>query len=945
MSTCKRFAGLLCLTTALTIPGALYAQGTTGQTGAGTTTIPPTEAEVDAGIDQLETIEGVADAQPGNAQIDDAEAEDPEISIPGGNTIIVTGRRSRDPTRNSAQVISVLSTEQIARTGEGDIAGALGRVTGLSVVGNGLVYVRGLGDRYSLALLNGLPLPSPQPLSRVVPLDIFPTSIIASSLVQKTYSANFPGEFGGGVINLTTRAVPDESFLTIGGGISGDTETSFQPGLAYFGSDSDWTGFDDGSRDLPGALTSFINSGERLDDLGQAANETVGKSLIRPNFVTIQRIGDLPANFSASISGGTSFDVGGDARLGVIGTASIGNRWRNRAITRQTGFFGQDESLTLTSDADDFVTDNRITVNGLFGLGLEVGDHRFRWTNLFIRDTQKQTSLEANNILVSSTFSDADELNQDTAWFERQLIDSQLVAELDFGRLGVDLRGGYARTDREAPYEYSFSYVRTNIETDPFGDEFINVLDGVRGGAQVVFSDLNEELWFGSADMSYEILPTLIGTVGYAYSDTDRYSERREFQFFSNGLANSPLQGIGLLQPRFLLQPTVFDYRAAAQESNAANPNSPPLPVFTITTRELTQATPAFEAALRVHAGYAQVDYEPIDDLTINLGVRYEDGVQTVSPVDVFNTPVVQVATTRIENDYFLPAGTLTYRATPDLQLRVSGSRTIARPQFRELIFQPFTDPETTRSFIGNPALRDSELLNAEARAEYYLPNASRISLAAFYKDIENPIEPYSQFTDNDQTILFANAPSAQLYGGELELTYNYDLFDAGGWFETKQLVAIANYTYTQSELSVSDDDITRTFDGSRAVEQPASVFFIDGRPLTGQSDHLLNLQLSLEDTEVLQQFTLLLSYASERVTSRAGLATQPDVVADPGIRFDVVARQGFRLGGTQAELKLEARNIFGQDYDEFQELNGERIDINSYDIGQSFAASLSLTF
>src|SRR5690606_4346469 len=165
----------------------------------------------DPGADQIPPAQVPAARVPGPVQdADDMSAEErPEISIPGGD-IVVTGRRFRDVTRSSTQVVSVLSSEQIARTGEGDIAGALGRVTGLSVQSGGLVYVRGLGDRYSLALLNGLPLPSPQPLSRVVPLDIFPTDVVASSLVQKTYSANFPGEFGGGVINLTTSAIPDE---------------------------------------------------------------------------------------------------------------------------------------------------------------------------------------------------------------------------------------------------------------------------------------------------------------------------------------------------------------------------------------------------------------------------------------------------------------------------------------------------------------------------------------------------------------------------------------------------------------------------------------------------------------------------------------------------------------------------------------------------------------
>ena len=249
MSTGKQLAGLLLLTTALTYPAAAIAQST-GEEDEVSDTQPPEEA---AEEEQVE------------------EQAQPDISVPGG-AIIVTGRRQRDVTRSSSQVITVLDTESIARTGEGDIAGALGRVTGLSTQGNGLVYVRGLGDRYSLALLNGLPLPSPEPLSRVVPLDIFPTNVVASSLVQKTYSANFPGEFGGGVINLTTRAIPTESFITISGSISGDSETTFGPGYSYYGGAYDWTGFDNGRRE--GMLAAHFN-GRRAFSTAAHASATM----------------------------------------------------------------------------------------------------------------------------------------------------------------------------------------------------------------------------------------------------------------------------------------------------------------------------------------------------------------------------------------------------------------------------------------------------------------------------------------------------------------------------------------------------------------------------------------------------------------------------------------------------------------------------------------------
>lgn len=117
--------------------------------------------------------------------------------------------------------------------------------------------MRGLGDRYSSALLNGLPLPSPEPLRRAVPLDLFPTDVIASSLVQKTYSPNDAGEFGGGVINLTTLAVPDAPFFGASVGFSGDTETTGQLGYQYYGSDTDWSGYDDGARFSLSVSTRF----------------------------------------------------------------------------------------------------------------------------------------------------------------------------------------------------------------------------------------------------------------------------------------------------------------------------------------------------------------------------------------------------------------------------------------------------------------------------------------------------------------------------------------------------------------------------------------------------------------------------------------------------------------------------------------------------------------
>lgn len=895
MNTGKQLAGLLLLSTALTFPGVASAQET-----------PEPEPEQ---VDEQ-------DLDPADEQLDEIY-EEPEISIPGGG-IVVTGRRNRDVTRSSAQVVSVLSAEEIARTGEGDIAGALGRTTGLSVVGNGNVFVRGLGDRYSLALLNGLPLPSPQPLSRVVPLDIFPTNIVASSLVQKSYSANFPGEFGGGVINLTTRAVPDESFIKVSMGVSGDTETTFSNGLDYYGSDYDWSGFDDGTRDVPPALQNFFDSGLRIGDLTVADQGAIVKQLGNPNLVLVQTVGETRPNFSGGITAGTAFDLGAEGRMGIIATASLSNKLRTKVVTAQNPFT---TDLQLDRDSRNFVTDNRILANAMLGIGLEFDEAKFRFTNLFIRDTLKQSGLGFGELLL-----DGDSLiTQNTGWYERQLFDTQLVGELKLDEMSIDLRAGYAQTQREAPYEYEFVYVRTNQANQETGDIFINVLDRQRGSGSVAFSQLTEDLYYMGIDVSYPFADWLSGTVGYAFTDTERYSERR--QFLIDGGSIPP--GVGALRPDLLLGDAVID-------------------LYGLGLSEPTQTDPAFQADLEIQAGYAKANITPAFGLSLDVGVRYESATQSVATVALFDNPFVSLANTSLENDYWLPGATLTWEASDQLQFRASASKTIARPQFRELIFQPYTDPENQRQYIGNPALQDSELFNAEARAEYYFGRGNRVSLAGFYKEIDNPIEPYVSIgADTSFTTRFANAPKAELFGGEFEFQVTKPLFDWGatGWLETKQLILVTNYTFTQSELKVAAGDTTRIFTaGVGPIENDAALFFNSGDPLTGQSDHLLNMQFGFEDQDKLQQFTFLLNYASERVTRR-GTAGLPDIVEDPGFTLDFVARQELALFKLPLELKFEARNIFGRGNFEYQQVGDNRIEINTYDVGTSFSLSVSAEF
>ena len=859
---------------------------------------------------------GTAIAQEAQDVATEGEAADGiDIEVPG---ITVTGTSDRNVQRATHEVISVLSADDIARTGEGDIAGALGRVTGLSVVGNGFVYVRGLGDRYSLALLNGSPLPSPEPLRRAIPLDLFPTNIVASSMVQKTYSPSFTGEFGGGVINLTTLSLPKTPFFSLSAGTGGDTETTRQMAYDYYGGEYDWSGFDRGNRDTPPALASFFASGERMS-AGSVDTGAIASEFVTPRNALVQRVDEAPFNYSANMNAGNAWTLANDSRLGLIVAAGYSNDWRTRDILEQTP--GSADLSVIDKDYQRVATDNRLVANGMLGLSYEFGDgNKLRWTNFYVHDTLKHTSLARGR--QNNQRAGADYLEQNTGWYERELLSTQVTANLHFDPLTVGARASYSESQRDAPFEIGIGYQRSNQAADPFGDQFINRLDnGNTGFATTAFSNLEETLKSAGVDFTWDFGPSFKATAGYDFMLTQRDSARREFQIIA---PSSFPSGVAALRADYLLGPAVIE-------------------AFDLGLVETTESDPAFAAELRTNAAYLQFQANFNDQWDLSFGARHERGEQEVRPLQVFNTLTNTGASTNLDNDYVLPGATLTWRLNSDMQMRLNASKTIARPQFRELMFQSYYDPESNRAYRGNPLLVDSEFVNGEARFEWYFAPEERMSVAGFYKKLDRPIEAFTGFNDNTPVTSFANAPEATLYGAELEMQkyFPLDAIWSGNFFSTRRAVVIGNYTFTNSSIGVGPNDTVSVFGTST---QPARNFFTDGSQLTGQSDHLVNFQFGLEQMGNLSQQTILLSYASDRVTSR-GAAGLPDIYESPGLRVDVVFRQGLSFFQQDVEAKFEARNLFGTGYKEFQERGGNVVYYNQYDVGTSFVASVTVNF
>lgn len=849
------------------------------------------------------------------AQTPAEQSQDPESTV---DEIVVLGRFIPEPNRESSEVAAFLTSEDLQRTGDSNAAAALTRVTGLSIVEGRFIYVRGLGERYSSALLNGSPLPSPEPLQRVVPLDLFPSNVLEGVTVQKTYSANFPGEFGGGVIDLQTIDAPRDPFFSMQVSVGGNTETTGKEALGYYGSRTDFTGFDDGTRDVPGPLGAAFASGQQITGANFDAEQLqdIGQSLVNAPLRLLQR-GDNAVDFGFNIAGGTSSETG-LGTLGLFAVAGYDNNWQMRQGRQQEAQFSGAVLVPVTDYAVES-NQNDIQLNLLAGVSLIGDTSSLKWTNFIVRNTTKEArtrsgpDFDAGGAVLRTDY---------TEWFVRQLATTQLAGEHDLmdGALELDWRAAYAVTSRDAPYETRFGY---GVNAD--GD-FIHS----GGGNQISFSELDDTILSGGVDVNYTLALSdareAVFSFGVSGFDNNRDSERRDLRFEAvNGLTeDQQLSRVDYLYSDF----NINQYTLQIQEITGSN------------------GAAAYEGQLEVMAAYAMVDAEIVPLVRTTLGVRFEDGQQSVTPRDLFGG-ASPFSATEINEQYYLPSFTATWNFAEDMQLRVGASQTIGRPQFRELAPQSYTDPESDRTFIGNPYLVDTEILNLDARYEWYFDRNQYVTAGVFYKNLDKPVEAIIVDVGNQRQQSFLNAPQAVVMGAEFEVKKYFEFPDNSmSFIANKRWLVQANYTYSDSDVQVDDGDTVLDLGGGGAPS-PADFFIADGSRLQGQSEHVANLQLGWEDDTARSQATIIVNYVSERITARgAGVAgsREPDYIQDPGVFLDFVYRQDFTVGDRDYGVSVELRNLLGTDFDEYQEL-GNKILINNYDLGMSGQVSLTARF
>lgn len=842
-----------------------------------------------------------------------------------------------DERRVTSEVSAVLSLDDLATTGDSDLAGALVRITGISTTGGRFAVVRGLNERYSNTLLNGSPMPSPEPFRRAAPLDIFPTNILSNVLVQKTYSPEFPGEFGGGVIGIETAGLPNEGFLSVSVGGSFDTVTTGNRGLTYAGSDTDWLGYDDGLRDIPAELAEVFNTTRVGNNLPADQQQAIGRSLVNSELWVLQNV-DTDANGSFDISAGDRFDFD-NFSLGLLGAFAYSNNWETREGQRGKGSIGANgltyENGPVTVDRSGLAplgeginnfmsTENRIDVSAMVSVGVDwYNDHEINFLSMVLRSASKEGRSEEQFNAGSSAVVRGDS----TEWFERQVVFNQLRGEhifADLNDLAVDWRISEATATRDAPYQrfvnYQFDDARGAYRYE--GDINDNVTR---------FSEIEDVTTDFGVDLS---LPaTVFGLdaefkAGYASTAREREAFTRRFSF-EQGSVGIPADLLFSRIDYIFAEQNIVDERLRLVETGG------------VTFPE------AYRGELDVEAYYVGTDIALTDFVRAAVGVRFEDGTQSV---DTFAFPPGVpngVDTAPIAEEYALPAVTLTWTFADNIQLRTGYSQSIARPQFRELAFAEFFNTDTDQRFQGNPFLVNTEIESFDARLEYYFGRDQFFTIGAFHKNMENPIEEFIIPIGDGLNTSFINAPEATLTGAEFEFEKTFDLSNRfqGAMFADREWFFKTNYTYIQSEVSAEGNVIVAqgAFGQPQALSLNAAGFIEDGRALQGQSEHLFNLQVGFETNDGRARGALLYNYTGERTRAVANLSDNlPEIVEHVPSSLDLVYSRTVFVADADWDFSFSVRNILGDDYEATQSDDTVELPVDTYDVGTSFSLSIS---
>jgi hypothetical protein len=836
------------------------------------------------------------------AQEDDSEAI--EEVVVKASRLKGTASAVMQERKNQAFVADILGAEQISRTGDSDAAAALRRVTGITLVDGKFIYVRGLGERFSSTQLNGAAVPSPDPTRTVIPLDLFPASIIESLSVQKSYSPSMPAHFAGGNVDVRLKTIPTDFIFNIKGKL-GANSNNFDDGLTYNGGDDDWYGIDDGTRAAPSDLTLLWDSFTPINGLTQENNRQIAAQLNRDYDPKIESINP---NMGLDIALGNKFDFE-DFRLGFLSSISYDNKW-----DVSEGYEGQDYTQSsegkwsLVRGFDDVeTTEHSVRFSGMLSLGLEYRrDHRIDFTSLILHDTRDEISEKkgnTNNVTLSDGLRVRD---TEVIYEEREMISNQIRGTHNFNDwwgLGVDWFYSDARSNRYAPGNIETRYIIAdgyNGQPEDGIFDYINEssLRKATTATRYSFQDLNDDVENYGYNLS---LPLNIGSTDVEIKFGGNFVKKSREAFGRrldiNTLAFTDLDFSGYELNTILTDDVILNESLSGNE---------------IVMRDTSIAGDDYYSGQMIDAYYVEADFFFNNKLRVTSGIRYEDFRQVVAPLDpatgLFDLPAEptedDLADLVFQDDAFYGALALTYFLDDEMQLRASVGNTTIRPDLREVAPATYIDPLTGFPIGGTPGIESTDIINYDLRWEWYMETGENLSVGLFYKDMDMPIESVqSPSQDGPPLIRIANAEDGFVYGLELEFLKDFNFIGDLGVVNGADLFLSGNITVSDSEINIDTQRVVEQTGVSTSITNPT-------RRMTGHSAYVLNFNLGWDAPNGNHTVTLAYNVFGERIIV-PGIEGKDDAYEQPFHSLDMVYTYYPTFSST---LTFKMQNILGED-------------------------------
>ena len=708
--------------------------------------------------------------------------------------VVVTSSRRQESTntlltfqKNNTAMTSGLAADFIKRTPDKNTGEVLRRVSGASIQDNKFVVVRGLSDRYNAAMINGATLPSSEPDKKAFSFDVIPSQLIDNIIINKTATPELTGEFAGGLVQVATKDIPVKNLLNVGVSLGFNTQSIGKEFVSNRRGATDWLGFDDGQRSLPASYPTKYLAYNRLPvadryAISQQFNDNVYDE-VTSKAGPIQQYNLTWANASRSKNG---------AAFGsVVGLTYRQSKLLYPTVDRQIFDFDGSTLLDYVDAQNKYST----TWGGLANLAYSKGKTKIAFKNLF-NQLFEDNYYRRNGVNIDNL---QDVQMRSSVVNQRSLYSSQIELTHQFkNKFKFSGNINYAFNKKDQPDLRVQTYAKPAGSNQPYS------LNNRGNNTNRFWSDLKDQ----SAGYQVKLeMPFNLKAVKQVVSvGGGSFARIRHFQATILGV-NDPSNAS-----------LYFEQYNNVFNSNNFGPNG-----FIYIT-DLQNVNDKYFGASALSNAYVMFDNKIGEKLRLVWGARGEYFEQVV---ETNATKSVEVQTEKFD---FLPSANITFTPNRKTNLRVAASRTVARPEFREVAPFAFFDFEEIASTVGNPELKRSSIINTDVRYEWYPKNGEMISVGAFLKSFDAPIELRlnSASAPTRRQYQYQNAESAILYGAEFEFRKSLGfLGKEGGWMEKLYFNGNASLLFSEVTLQIQDASGVKT-----------GAF---NRPLQGQSPYLIN--------------------------------------------------------------------------------------------------------